>query len=327
MQPGKKHNLVADSKYCNQRIDVFLSHQYPELSRSYFQKLIRQGFVKVNNAPVKVSYKIEPGDQIEIVIPPPVETGLTAEEIPLDVLYEDSDLLVINKPAGMVVHPGAGVHKGTLVNALMHHCRDLSGVGGRLRPGIVHRLDKNTSGLLVVAKNDRIHLDLQNQFAEKTAQREYNALVWGKISTPEGRIETFVNRSKSDRRKFAVADQGKSAITLYEVKEAFSFLTRLKVQLKTGRTHQIRIHFMHIHHPVFGDPEYSGRQKQINRLSSLSQKKTAVYLLNYMRRQALHAYRLCFRHPVQRQIMEFTAPLPEDFKNLLEKIKNYEREL
>jgi 23S rRNA pseudouridine1911/1915/1917 synthase len=186
MQPEKKYNLVVEAQHRNQRIDVFLSQQYSEYSRSYLQKLILREFVKVNNSPVKVSYKIETGDQIELIIPRPVETALQAEQIPLDIVYEDSNLLVINKPAGMVVHPGAGVHEGTLVNALMHHCRDLSGIGGRLRPGIVHRLDKNTSGLLVVAKNDRAHLDLQNQFTEKVAQREYKALVWGELSPQKG---------------------------------------------------------------------------------------------------------------------------------------------
>lgn len=327
MQPEKKYNLVVEPQHRNQRIDVFLSQQYSEYSRSYLQKLILREFVKVNNSPVKVSYKIEAGDQIELIIPLPVETALQAEQIPLDIVYEDSNLLVINKPAGMVVHPGAGVHEGTLVNALMHHCRDLSGIGGRLRPGIVHRLDKNTSGLLVVAKNDRAHLDLQNQFTEKAAQREYKALVWGELSPQKGHIETFVNRSKSDRKKFAVTVQGKPAVTLYEAEEIFSFLTLVSVQLKTGRTHQIRIHFKHIHHPVFGDPEYSGRQKQLNRLSSFSQKKFAVYLLKYMKRQALHACRLSFSHPVYQKTMEFSAPVPDDFKKLLEELRNYEREL
>jgi len=323
----KKHNILVGQNSQNVRIDVFLSRAIPDYSRSFFQKLIQQDLVTVNGQPVKVSHKTEAGDKIQVIIPPPLETEITAEDIPLQIIYEDSHLLVINKPAGMVVHPGAGVRQGTLVNALMHHCKDLSGIGGRLRPGIVHRLDKNTSGLLVVAKNDFAHIELQRQFAEKLAQREYNALVWGRLPEQEGKIETFVNRSKSDRKKFTVSESGKPAITLYEVEENFSFLTLVKVRLKTGRTHQIRIHFKHIHHPVFGDPEYSGRQKQLNRLSSLSEKKNAVYLLNQMDRQALHAGRLSFMHPVLNKIMDFSAPLPDDFKKLLETIRNHERKL
>lgn len=323
----KKYNILVAQDSQNIRIDVFLSREIPDHSRSFFQKLIQQELVTVNDQPVKVSHKTEAGDKIQVVIPPPLETDLKAEDIPLQIIYEDSHLLVINKPAGMVVHPGAGVRRGTLVNALMHHCQDLSGVGGRLRPGIVHRLDKNTSGLLVVAKNDYAHIELQRQFAEKTAQREYQVLIWGNPPEQKGKIETFVNRSKSDRKKFTVSESGKSAITLYEVEKSFSFLTLVKVWLKTGRTHQIRIHFKHIHHPVFGDPEYSGRQKQLNRLSSLSEKKIAVYLLNQMDRQALHAGRLSFMHPVLKKIMEFSAPLPDDFKELLDTIRNYEDKL
>ena len=323
----KKHSFVVAEQEHEQRIDIFLARQIPEYSRSFFQKLIRQGLVLLNGSPVKVSHKIERGDTIVIEVPPPMETGLRAENIPLDIVYEDTDLLVINKPAGMVVHPGAGVRNGTLVNALMHHCQDLSGVGGRLRPGIVHRLDKNTSGLLVVAKNDRAHIELQRQFSEKSAHREYLALIWGHPAEREGKIETLVNRSKSNRKKFTVAERGKPAITLYRVVESFSFLSLVKAWLKTGRTHQIRLHFKHIHHPVFGDPEYSGRQKQLNRLSSLSQKKNAVYLLKFIDRQALHAYRLCFEHPVQKKIMDFTAPLPDDFNEVLINLKKFEREL
>ncbi len=327
MPAGKKYNFVLEARQQPVRIDVFLSQQIPDYSRSFFQKLIREGLVRVNARTVKVSHKLAGEDRVEVELPPPRETGIAAENLPLEILYQDSNLLVLNKPAGMAVHPGAGVPRGTLVNALMYHCKDLSGVGGRLRPGIVHRLDKNTSGLLVVAKNDAAHIDLQRQFAEKTARREYLALVWGRLPEREGRIETFVNRSKSDRKKFTVTEQGKPALTLFEVEEHFSFLTLVRVRLKTGRTHQIRIHFQYLHHPVFGDPEYAGRNKQLNRLSALSQKKIAVYLLSLMNRQALHACRLCFNDPVSKQQMEFTAPLPDDFNELLTQLKTYEREL
>lgn len=327
MAAGQKYHFVWEPGRQPIRIDVFLSQQIPHYSRSFFQKLIRQGLVTVNGRSVKVSHKLLGGEVVAMEVPAARETGIEAENLPLEILYEDANLLVVNKPAGMAVHPGAGVPRGTLVNALLYHCKTLSGVGGRLRPGIVHRLDKNTSGLLVVAKNDAAHIDLQRQFAEKTARREYLALVWGHLPERQGRIETLVNRSKSDRKKFTVAEQGKPAVTLFEVEEYFSFLTLVRVRLKTGRTHQIRLHFQYLHHPVFGDPEYAGRNKQLNRLSTLSHKKIAVYLLGLMNRQALHACRLCFTDPVSKQPMEFTAPLPDDFKELLNQLKKYEREL
>lgn len=326
MPPGKKYNFTVETSQQVLRVDRFLSLQLPDHSRSFYQKLIQQGRVTVNGAPVKPSYQLAAGERVVLEIPPPEVTELQAEAIPLPIVFEDEHLLVIDKPAGMVVHPGAGIHSGTLVNALMHHCRDLSGVGGRLRPGIVHRLDKNTSGLLVVAKNDRAHLQLQRQFADKTARREYKALVWGTVTPAEGMLETHLNRSKSDRKKFAVAEQGKPAITHYRVEAYFDFLTLLQVWLKTGRTHQIRVHFSYLHHPVFGDPEYSGRKKQINRLSALSEKNFALYLLKFLNRQALHAFQLAFQHPVSGEEMAFSAPLPHDFKGVLEKLNHIERD-
>lgn len=304
----------------NQRIDRFLAAKLPQYSRSFFKKLIEQNRVRVNALPVKPSHITNAGDQIEVNIPEPVETEIAAENIPLNIIYEDQHLLVVNKPAGMVVHPGAGVRAGTLVNALLHHCTDLSGMSGRLRPGIVHRLDKLTSGLLVVAKDDVSHRHLQKQFAEKTARREYRALVWGRVEPKTGRIETFLNRSKSDRKKFSVSVSGKPALTNYEVENYFAFLTLVKVWLKTGRSHQIRVHFKHLNHPVFGDADYSGRNKQINRISNLSHRKFALNLLSMMDHQALHAFSLGFEHPVQKKWMDFSAPLPDDFQRVLSKL-------
>lgn len=324
MQSAKKYDFKIQAEGGGQRIDRFLSTKLPEHSRAFYQKLIQKAFVTVNELSVKPSYKLELNDYVHVQIPPPEETQILAENIPLDVVYEDSNLLVVNKPAGMVVHPGAGVQQGTLVNALMYHCKDLSGVGGRLRPGIVHRLDKNTSGLLVVAKNDSAHIALQKQFAEKTANRIYQAIVWGNTLMNEDRIETFLNRSKSDRKKFSVASNGKSAITYYKVKQLFSFLTWVEITLQTGRTHQIRVHFNHLHHPVFGDPDYSGRKMQINRLSTLSEKNFALYLLKQIHRQALHAYRLSFHHPATAERMHFEVSLPKDMKNLLDKLNSRE---
>ncbi len=326
MPTEKKFLIEVSSPPPSDRLDRYLTTCLPELSRAYIQKLIRGSQVLVNGVPVKSSYKPLPGDRIEISLPPPEPTELLPEKIPLTIVYEDEHLLVIDKPTGMVVHPGAGVRQGTLVNALLAYSPSLSGVGGRLRPGIVHRLDKNTSGLLVVAKDDISHRKLQQQFSEKIARRTYKALVWGGLTPEEGVLENFINRSKSDRKKFVVAPAGKPAITIYRVEEHFSFLTLIQVQLKTGRTHQIRVHFNHIHHPVFGDPEYSGRRKQLNRLSSLSQKKFAVYLLQLITRQALHAFQLGFYHPIAQKWLEFQSPLPEDMSSVIQEIRKFEVE-
>ncbi|NOX38130.1 MAG: RluA family pseudouridine synthase [Calditrichaeota bacterium] len=315
--PKKTYEFRVEAGDRGERIDRFLARKLPDFSRSYIQKLIEKQLVRVDTRTVKPSFKLEANQHIVVEIPPPEETEIKPQPIPLDVVYEDDHLLVIHKPAGLVVHPGAGVREGTLVNALMYHCRDLSGVGGRLRPGIVHRLDKNTSGLLVVAKDDRTHLGLQKQFAEKTARREYRALVWGRLKEPSGRIETLVGRSPGDRKKFTVTREGKLAITLYQVERYYAFLTLVRVQLKTGRSHQIRIHFKHIHHPVFGDPEYGGRNKQLNRLTHLSEKRLAQQLLKIMPRQALHAYKLGFVHPITGKSMVFEIDLPEDFQQVL----------
>jgi len=318
MPPSRIHTYDVGGDAANLRIDKFLALHLADLSRSHLQKIISAGNVRVNGRTVRPSYLLKPQDRIEVCIPAAETTDLVPEKIPLNIIYEDSALIVINKPPGLVVHPGAGVRSGTLVNALMYHCRDLSGVGGRLRPGIVHRLDKNTSGLLVAAKNDRAHLALQEQFASKTAVRRYKALVWGALPEKEGKIETCVNRSKSDRKKFSVSPQGKLAITLYRVEKQFGFLSLIDVQLKTGRTHQIRIHLNYLHHPVFGDPDYSGREKQVRGLASGENRSFARKLLKMIDRQALHTYYLGFYHPEGGQWREFSAPLPDDFQQVLD---------
>jgi 23S rRNA pseudouridine1911/1915/1917 synthase len=324
MPSTKTYKFTVDDSHKHQRLDRFLSQKLSRYSRSFLKKLIDQNLVRVNDQEVKPSYSVEIKDQITIEIPEPEQTQLAPEKIPLDIIYEDEYLLVVNKPTGMVVHPGAGVRDGTLVNALLYHCEDLSGIGGRLRPGIVHRLDKHTSGLLVVAKEDRTHRDLQTQFAQKTAHREYRVLVWGNLQSSKGQIETFLNRSKSDRKKFAVSPSGKPALTLYEVEKFYSFLTLAKVWLKTGRSHQIRVHFKHLNHPVFGDPDYSGRNKQIKQISNLSQRKFALNLLSHIDRQALHAFTLGFMHPIKKRTMNFSTPLPADFQNILDQLEKIE---
>ncbi len=322
MPPQKTRTFQVPDTIAPLRLDRFLAEQLPDLSRSFIQKLIDKGQVHLDGKPVtKASHKIMGGELLQVTIPEPEESHLVPQNLPIEIVYEDDHLVVVNKPPGMVVHPGAGVKEGTLVNALLYHCRQLSGVGGKLRPGIVHRLDKETSGLLVVAKDDVTHVGLQRQLAEKTARREYKALVWGTPDPPEGVIETFMGRSPRDRKKFAVRPDGKYALTLYRVEEVLGFLTLVNVQLKTGRSHQIRVHFKHIHHPVFGDPDYGGRQRMLGQLSTLWEKRLAQQLLKMMPRQALHAYRLGFVHPVTGKWMQFEVDLPDDFSQIISKLK------
>ncbi len=322
MPPLKTHTFQIPEHIGDVRLDRFLTGVMPDVSRSFIQKLIEQGKVTVNQRAIqRPAYKLHGGETVQVEIPRPEETHLVPQPIPLDIVYEDEHLLVVNKPPGLVVHPGAGVKDGTLVNAILYHCATLSGVGGKLRPGIVHRLDKNTSGLLVVAKDDKTHVGLQQQLAQKTARREYKALVWGTPNPPKGRIETYVARSRKDRKKFAVSNSGKLAITLYQVDTEFLFLSLVNVQLKTGRSHQIRIHFKHIHHPVFGDPEYGGRQRMVGQLRTLWEKRLAIQLLKQMPRQALHAYRLGFIHPIRQEWMQFEVDLPPDFSQIIHTLK------
>ncbi len=303
------------------RIDKFIHLRLPEYSRSYYQKLIKDKLVTVNNKAIKSSYLIFSGDKVKLKIPYAIQTNLAAENIPLNIVFEDEHVVVINKQADLVVHPGAGVTSGTLVNALLYHVDHLSNVGSRFRPGIVHRLDKNTSGLLVVAKNDHSHFNLTKQLAEKSVHREYLALVWHQLSQREGKIETYLNRSKRDRRMFSVSMNGKKAITHYKVIEIFNFLTLLKVTLETGRTHQIRTHLNYMHHPIFGDPEYNGRFKQLSQLNRESDQCIAKKLLSMISRQALHAYLLSFTHPISGKGLNFIAPLPEDIQSILNELE------
>jgi len=318
----KKLTYLVSADETGLRLDKFLHQRLTNYSRTFHQKLIEQKNVTVNGKTVKPSFAVSQGDCIEVNVPIPDETEIQPQNIPLSIVYQDQDIIVIDKPAGIVVHPGAGVRSGTIVNALLYHCKDLSGVGGRLRPGIVHRLDKNTSGLMVVAKNDQAHLQLAQQLADKTMKRKYQALVWHLLEPREGRIETFLNRSKRDRKIFTVSTSGKKAITLYEVEKYFQFLTLVNMQLETGRTHQIRTHFNHIHHPVFGDPEYNGRNKQLSQLKNSNYRQRAQYLLSLIHRQALHAVQLSFIHPTRFSAMNFTSPLPADFQRLLDELKN-----
>jgi 23S rRNA pseudouridine1911/1915/1917 synthase len=299
------------------RVDVYLSRQVENTTRSKVQQAIRAGMVLVNGRCVKSSYALAPGDTIEVTLPRPPRQSAEPENIPLRITYEDDDLLVVDKPAGMVTHPAYGNCTGTLVNALLFHTNRLSRVNTEIRPGIIHRLDKDTSGLLVIAKNDYAHSFLARQFARRTIEREYWALVWGKFKREQGAIEASLGRSKRDRKKVAVVSDGKHAVTEYEVIRNFDFLTLVRLKLRTGRTHQIRVHLAYIGHPVFGDPAYGGRS---NTWGGLEGKKAqqAANLLRVMPRQALHAKTIGFVHPVTKVVMRFDSDLPEDFASVLD---------
>ncbi|MBT1278902.1 RluA family pseudouridine synthase [Thermoanaerobacter sp. CM-CNRG TB177] len=296
--------LQGEKEDEGKRIDVFLAAEL-DYTRSYIKKLIVDGLVFVNGKTVKPSYKVKENDEVVVNIPEAEKIDVLPENIPLDILYEDDDIIVINKPQGMVVHPAPGNYSGTLVNALLYHCKNLSGINGILRPGIVHRLDKDTSGVMVVAKNDKAHISLSNQIKERSVFKKYVAIVEGVIKDEEGKIEAPIGRHPVDRKKMAVIEDGRYALTLYKVLERFKENTLIEAVIKTGRTHQIRVHMAFIGHPVVGDPVY-GFKKQKFKLKG----------------QALHSRVLGFIHPTKGVYMEFEAPLPEYFKKLIEILRN-----
>ncbi|MBI2430116.1 MAG: RluA family pseudouridine synthase [Ignavibacteriales bacterium] len=306
-----------------ERLDSYLTSHIENATRTKVQEAIKNGEITVNGRSIKPSYFVQPNDVIAINLNRPDPPEVKAEKIPLDIVYEDDYLLVVNKPAGMVTHPAYKNYSGTLVNALMHHSEKLSQLHSDedeefdiVRPGIVHRLDKDTSGLLVVAKDETTHQKLAKQFAAKTSEREYNAIVWGRFKKTSGVIDAPLGRSKSDRKKVAVTADGKHAVTEYEVIEQFGYLALVKLHLRTGRTHQIRVHLAHINHPVFGDETYGGREIVIGGIEG---KKRAEIknLLEMMPRQALHAKKLGFVHPVSKEMMRFESEMPGDMTTLL----------
>jgi 23S rRNA pseudouridine1911/1915/1917 synthase len=305
------------------RLDQFLTLRIERLSRSQLQKLIKDGNIRVNDKAVKPSHQVMAGEQIVVTLPPKKKYELHAEDIPLTIVYEDASLIIINKPAGMVVHPAYANLSGTLVNALLKHCESLSTLSGQQRPGLVHRLDKDTSGLLVVAKNDYVHEKLAKQFSSRTIHREYRALVWGHFNQKTGRIETLLNRSSQDRTRMVISKSGKSAITNYAAIDEYPLVSLLRVKLETGRTHQIRVHLSAKGHPVLGDQVYGGRHKQVIKLNQKYQ-HLALELLRIMPRQALHAKTLGFIHPETGKEMIFDSDLPDDIQNtvdFLERLK------
>ena len=300
--------IQASAEHSGIRIDRFLSEQLPEHSRSYIQRLIKDGQVSIEGKAVKSNYKITGSEEIALLIPDQVIPDILPEDIPLDILYEDQDLIVINKPKGMVVHPAAGHYSGTLVNALMYHCKDdLSGINGVMRPGIVHRIDRNTTGSLLVCKNDFAHNAIAEQLKVHSITRRYRAIVHGNLKDDQGTVDAPIGRHPIDRKKMAIEPRnGRDAITHYRVLERFGNYTYIECQLETGRTHQIRVHMSSIHHPIVGDDVYGPAKCPFSGLQG----------------QTLHAQILGFIHPRTGEYMEFSAPLPEYFENLLTKLRS-----
>lgn len=313
------HRVVVTAHQRPERLDSFAARQVEHLSRSRVHQLLEAGLILVNDVVKPKSYTVRPHDRIEIRLPIPEKVRMEAEDIPIRIVHEESDFLILDKPAGMVVHPAYSNWTGTLVNALLYHVRDLSGINGKLRPGIVHRIDKDTSGLLMVTKNDRAHRYMANLFRHHDIDREYHALVWGAFKNKSGTIDAPIGRSRKDRKKFAVSPDGKRAVTHYHVLKSLDFLSLLSLRLETGRTHQIRVHLASIGHPIFGDPVYGGRNEQL--AGTQKKKQQAAHLLERMPRQALHAKTLGFVHPTTRRKLSFDSPLPPDFESVLSELK------
>ena len=299
-------NFNITEENSNIRIDRYLAEQCPDLSRSYIQKLVKDGAVFVNNRQIKANYKVQPQDQVILTIPDMQVPDILPENIPLDILYEDQWLLIVNKPKDMVVHPSAGHMEGTLVNAVMAHCGEhLSGINGVLRPGIVHRIDKDTTGALLICKDDTVHRDLAEQLKVHSIKRRYRAIVQGNLKEDQGTVDAPVGRHPTDRKKMAVNyKNGKEAVTHYQVLERFGNATYIECRLETGRTHQIRVHMASLGHPLLGDTIYGSSKNPY-----------------HLQGQALHAMILGFVHPITREYLEFQAPLPEYFIKLLDKLR------
>lgn len=306
MQESDMITFAAEADDVGKRIDVFAAENYEELSRSGLKKIIDTGGVTVNNKTVKANYKLRTGDIVTMNIPESVPLEIIPQNIPLDILYEDDDVIVINKPQGMVVHPAPGHYTDTLVNALLYHCGDsLSGINGIMRPGIVHRIDMDTSGVIMAAKNNNAHRSLALQLAEHSITRKYNAIVYNNIKEDEGTIDKPLGRNPSDRKKMAVVQGGRRAVTHYRVLDRLGKFTYIEAQLETGRTHQIRVHMTYAGHPLLGDSVYGPKKQPFN-----------------LKGQVLHARVLGFVHPVTGEYMEFESPLPEYFQKLLERCRN-----
>ncbi|HEX2123591.1 MAG TPA: RluA family pseudouridine synthase [Thermoanaerobaculia bacterium] len=299
-----------------QRLDRVLGELFPEHSRSFFARLVEEGRVRVDGrAAAKPSQRVESGQHIAVELPPAAPASIEAQDLPLTVLFEDQDLVVIDKPAGLVVHPAAGHADQTLVNALLFKVKDLSGIGGEIRPGIVHRLDKDTSGVMVIAKHDDAHRRLTAEWGGERVRKEYLALVYGTPAPDRGTIEAPIGRDPRDRKRMAVVANGRRAVTDYELTEQFRYVSLVRCRLRTGRTHQIRVHLKHLGHPLVGDPVYSGPQWR-----GIPDKRVQK-VLSSLERQALHAEKIAFPHPRSGEMLTFAAPLPEDLASVLRELR------
>lgn len=307
--------IFADESNINNRLDIVVANYIEDCSRSFAAALIKIGTIKVQDSPRKAGYKLKPGDVITGFIPPPSPVNFSPEPVPFRILFEDPNLMVVDKPPGLVVHPAPGHQGATLVNGLLFHCPDLKGVGGELRPGIVHRLDKDTSGIILVAKCSLAHEKLANQFKERKVKKEYLALVWGHMPLTSGSMDFSIGRHPKDRKKMSVNSyRGRHALTLWRVKENFPKASLLQLDLKTGRTHQIRVHCAAINHPILGDETYGK-----NRQNTVRKKDGSIKRIP---RQMLHAWRIRFEHPVERKEMAFEASIPDDMKDIMDFLRD-----
>ncbi|UCG11578.1 MAG: RluA family pseudouridine synthase [Deltaproteobacteria bacterium] len=316
-----EYHYEVSQKDAGLRLDVFLSRRELGLSRNQVQRLIELNHIRVEGVPQKASYRLRIGEQIAISLPPPPPIELVPEPINLDILFEDEFLIAVNKPPALVVHPAAGHREGTLVHGLVHHCRHLADLGGPLRPGIVHRLDKDTSGILVVAKNNLAYRHLSSQFKEHSVYKEYTALVHGRLPQPSGSITAPIHRHPKNRKKMGILAGGREAFTSWWLEKAFAEVSLVKVVIKTGRTHQIRVHFAHANYPLVGDGTYGGKKRARNVRDPLVRAR-----ITQVKRQMLHARRLALEHPGSGELLELSAPLPEDMGSLIRFLEQYGEE-
>ena len=300
------------------RLDVFVTRAPLGLSRNQVQKLIEEGRIKVGGGLQKASYRLRPGEEIDISLPPPSPAELIAESLPLDILFEDDQVVAVNKPAGLVVHPAAGHQEGTLVHGLLYHCGKLAALGGPRRPGVVHRLDKNTSGVILIAKTDEAYRHLTREFKERLVYKEYRALVYGRMGEPAGSIDAPIDRHSKNRTKMGVVVGGREALSSWWVERVFRELSLLKVIIGTGRTHQIRVHLAHIQHPVVGDRTYGGKRRVTAIQNPLVRAR-----LDRIKRQMLHASAVGVKHPTTGEMLRLAAPLPEEMASLLHFLETY----
>ncbi len=316
MSKSEKITITVEKEQAGKRLDIYVAEKVANYSRSQISRYLKEGCLSVNGGDAKARYKVRSGDLIEIDLPTPPPTTVKAENIPLDIVYEDDQVIVINKPAGMVTHPGHGNRTGTLVNALLYHCKELSSTGGPERAGIVHRLDKGTSGLLVAAKTETAHRHLANQLQDKSLFREYIAFAWGHLKESTGVWDLPIGRSISNPTRMRVDHgAGREAQTAYELVVRYDLCDKLRLRLKTGRTHQIRVHLSHFNHPIFGDPDYSGRENRVRGIAP-ELRPAAKKLLKIINRPALHAARLGFVHPQSGKRLELSAEMPADMQQL-----------